>query len=248
MCVEGRNTMKFEYERTPSEQFKLKMELSFIWETLQSKSEYLSEASEKGYQRVAALSASRIARCLEADSDLSSALTMAKAVYFPINGKAGKKCMLTYLKEKGIEINEPRLATDFIKWDLNHRQEVVTPEIEAMLMELFDERKSDITEVQIAKFCHQMIEDIKKVQKSGKTYDGNLLYDVTESIVEQCSESKKLEYSSLLIELLDGVEDKEIELSKEQHDRLYRLLDQYIDEFPKDGIYRFIATPDVSKR
>ncbi|MCD7839029.1 MAG: hypothetical protein LUG46_00220 [Erysipelotrichaceae bacterium] len=241
--------MKFEYERTPNEEFKLGMEISSVWDTLQSKSEYLSAASEKGYQSIAASAARRIAHILKVDADLSETLTMCKGSYFPINGKAGKKCMMEYLDEKGISVSEAKLGTDFIKYHLNRRKEAVTSEIEVMLMELFDdEKEADIIEVKIAKFCHQAIEDIKKVQKSGKKYEGNLLYDVTEDIIDQCDKTKKLEYGSLLLKLLDGVEDKEVELSKEEHDRLYKLLDKFMNEFQENGIYNFIACPDVSIR
>lgn len=241
--------MKFEYERTSFEEFKLQMEISSIWNTLQSKSEYLSAASEKGYQTVAALTARRLAHILKADADLSEALTMCKGACFPINGKAGKNCMMDYLDEKGISVSETMLGTNFIKYHLNRRKDVVTPEIEAMLMELFDdEKESDIIEVQIAKFSHQLIEDIKKVQRSGKKYKGNLLYDVNEDIIDQCEKTGKLEYGSLLLELLDGVKDKEVELSKEEHDRLYKLLDKCMNEFQENGIYNFIALPDLSER
>ena len=141
--------------------------MSKMWSTLQSKSEYGSNRSEKGYQLVAMTMAGNIARKLNINPDLAETLTMCRGAYFPAYGQEGKKVIMEYLKKHNINISESDLAREYVEYDLSQSGNVIAPEFDEMLRALFNENDtSNIPEVDLAKICSKTISDVKLVEQS----------------------------------------------------------------------------------
>ena len=199
------NLMKVKDLKKYYEKLKIGVSMSKMWSTLQSKSEYGSNRSEKGYQLVAMTMAGNIARKLNINPDLAETLTMCRGAYFPAYGQEGKKVIMEYLKKHNINISESDLAREYVEYDLSQSGNVIAPEFDEMLRALFNENDtSNIPEVDLAKICSKTISDVKLVEQSSTIDQTDLLYKVSKD-VESCSiNAQRPMYSKKLEELISS--------------------------------------------
>ena len=226
--------------------------ISTMWSTLQTKSEYGSNKSEKGYQLLAQSMARIIARELNANEDLSQVLTMCKGAFFPVKGKEGKKCIMEYMKNHNLEMSEADLARNFVEYDLFQSGNTITPKFDQLLKELFnEEHEANALEVQIARLCNKSVEEMKQIERYSNIKSVDLLYKLSEDVEKESIKAGKPTPSRKLEEMLKTVPVKEEEISEEDKKQIFRDLDEFI-EYTKGnimtGIYEYIGSDDLDER
>ncbi len=231
------------------EKLNIGISMSKMWNTLQSKAEYGSDKSEKGYQQVAKTMAGNIARGLGGNADLAEILTMCQGSYFPAYGEKGKAVIMQYLEEHGLPITESELARKYIEYDLAQSGNIITTEFDELLKELFDRGQATKTqEVQIARICEQTIADIKKIEQLSTMNQVDLLYRVSKD-VEQCSiEAGVPKQSQKVKEMLKLLPETQIELGEKEKQKIYADLDSFMNfagENKWEGIYEYIGTDEL---
>lgn len=234
------------------ERLNIGISMSTMWSTLQTKSEYGSDKSEKGYQQVGRTMAGNIARGLQLNPDLAEVLTMCKGAFFPIKGKQGKKCIMQYMKEHNMQMSEADLARNFIEYDLEQSGNVITPEFDGLLRELFDETTPPRTpEVQIARICSESIEGIKRIENNSTLKPVDLLYSFSKDIENESIKAGKPTPSAKLQTMLQRVPPETDEISDEERRKIYEDLDTFVayaEENKFDGIYSYIASDDFDRQ
>lgn len=237
--------MKVKDNKKYYEMLDIGITMSNMWNSLQTKSEVGLDKSEKGYQQIAKAMAGNIARGLNLDPNLAECLTMCYGSFFPAYGNEGKKVVMQFMKEKGIEMSEADLARNYVEYDLYSSRNVITPEFDKYLQELFDNSKEPITpEVQLARLAGQTIYSIKKIEMFSKINQVDLLYALTKDVENNCINSKRLVQSSKLQEMLKTIPERNIEVNDTIKKKIYEDLTAFM-EFdygePINGIYEYIG-------
>ena len=216
--------------------------------SLQTKSEVGLNKSEKGYQLIAKTMSGNIARGLNLDSNLAECLTMCYGSFFPAYGKEGKKVIMQFMRDKGIEISEADLARNYVEYDLYDSGNVITPEFDSYLQELFDDSRNPITpEVKLARLSEQTLSSIKRIEMNSKINKIDLLYAITKDVENNCINSGELVESPKLREMLQNVPERTIELNDDIKKKIYEELSTFIefaDGEPINGIYEYIGTTE----
>lgn len=227
------------------ERLNIGITMSNMWNSLQTKSEVGLDKSEKGYQQIAKTMAGNIARGLKLDPNLAECLTMCYGSFFPAYGTEGKKVIMQFMRDKGIEMSESDLARNYIEYALYNSGNVITPEFDQYLQELFDYSKEPITpEVKLARLCGKTLDSIKKIEMCSNINQVDLLYALTKDVENNCINSGRLVNSRKLQELLKGVPEHSVELSDVKKKKIYEdvsILMEYADGEPIDGIYDYIG-------
>lgn len=222
--------------------------MSNMWNSLQTKSELGLNKSEKGYQLIAKAMAGNIARGLNLDPNLAECLTMCYGSFFPAYGKEGKKVIMQFLRDKGIEMSESDLARNYVEYDLYDSGNVITPEFDKYLQELFDDSRKPITpEVQVARLSAKTLSSIKRIEMNSKINKIDLLYAITKDVENNCINSGELVESLKLREMLQNVPERTIELSNDIKKKIYEELStfiEFVDGEPINGIYEYIGTDE----
>ena len=231
------------------ERLKIGISMSNMWNTLQTKSEFGSNKSEKGYQLVAMSMAGNIARKLNMNSDLAEILTMCKGSFFPAYGNEGKKTILEYLKKHNINITEADLARQYIEYDLTQSGNVITPEFDEMLKALFeDDYETTVPEVELAKICSKTIEDLKLIDFASNINQTDLLYKVSKDVEKKSVEAKKPIYSENLQKLLSLAQIDKKDITEEKKNIIRENLEIFIEDAGTDvlnGVYEYIGTDEI---
>lgn len=231
------------------ERLNIGIAMSNMWNSLQTKSEIGLDKSEKGYQQIAKTMSGNIARGLNLDSNLAECLTMCYGSFFPAYGNCGKKAIMQFMKEHGIEMSEADLAKNYIEYDLYSSGNVITPEFDQYLQELFNSSKELKTpEVKLARLCGQTLSSIKKIEMNSRINQVDLLYAITKDVEENCIRTGKLVESPKLKEMLKSIPNNETEtLSDEMIKNIYSDLSsfmEYADGDKINGIYEYIGTDE----
>ncbi len=231
------------------EKLNIGITMSNMWNSLQTKSEYGTDKSEKGYQQVAKSMSGSIARELGLDSNLTECLSMCYGSYFPAYGKAGKKVILQYLREHGMLISEEELARSYVEYDLSQSGNVITPEFDRYLRELFG-NSVDITipEVKVARLCGDTIDDIKRIERASTINKIDLLYAMTKDVESECIKAGKPVKSAKIQEMLSAITNENIDIDDETRKRIYGDLDDFVlyAEGEKiNGVYDYIGTDEI---
>lgn len=231
------------------ERLNIGITMSKMWNTLQSKAEYGSDRSEKGYQQVAKSMAGNIARGLNLNPNLAEILTMCRGSYFPAYGKEGMRVIRQYLKEHNIDISEADLAREFVEYDLSQSGNTITPEFDSLLRELFDESVPPRTpEVQLARLCGDTIDKVKIVERNSNINQVNLLYSVSKDVENASVRAGRPTGSQKLDELLRIAPVKPERLGEDKVQSIYRDLDEFIEfagQEKLEGVYEYIGTDEM---
>ena len=230
------------------ERLNIGITMSNMWNSLQTKSEVGLDKSEKGYQQIAKTMAGNIARGLDLDPNLSECLTMCYGSFFPAYGAEGKKAIMQFMKEKGIEMSEADLARNYVEYDLYSSGNVITPEFDQYLQELFDYSKEPTTpEVELARLSGKTLSSIKKIEMNSKINQVDLLYALTKDVENNCISSGNLIQSQKLQEMLKSVPEQNIQLSDDKKRKIYEDLStfmEFADGEPINGLYEYIGTDE----
>ncbi len=211
-----------------------------FWHTLQYKTEY--GPSERGYQYIAMYTAGTLALYLDCDDDLAEILTMCLGSVFPPYGEAGLVCVIDYMKEKGLYISTSDLAINYIEETLKKDGNIITPEFDALLHELFSDNVETM-EVQIARLCHDMIKKIKIIENNSNKNRHDLLDQIPNEIEKATKENHVLTNSSILEELYNNLSViNKLSLTAQQYQRCISSLDELSDNgYNLEGIYEYIS-------
>lgn len=235
---------------------KFGIEMSKMWDILREKTEYGSKQLEIGYQMVACSMARTIAKSLGMNYVLAEILTMCKGAYFPPFGKQGRKVIMEYLKQNNIDISESDLAREYIENELYKSSNIITPKFDELLKNLFEDldnhniyENEDISEVNIARMCEEVINYIKIIEQNLKINSDNLLYKLSEHQENYCIETKKLEISPKIKKLLEAIPyTNEYEITVKDKNKIIEKIKHFI-EFTKandgsniEGICDYIGT------
>lgn len=226
--------------------------MSRMWNTLQTKSEYGSDRSERGYQLVAKSMAGSIARKLELNANIAEILTMCRGSFFPAKGQAGKKVVMQYLEDRNMNMSEFDLAREFVEYDLYESGNVITPEFDNLLKELFDTSlEAKTPEVQIARICGESIEGIKRIERNSTLNSVDLLYRFSKDIEDECVQSRRPTHSKKLQEMLEKLPpEEERQLTEDEKRKVYSKLDKFVKLSlgePIEGVYKYIGTDDIDR-
>ncbi len=231
------------------ERLNIGVTMSKMWNTLQTKAEYGSDRSEKGYQQVAKSMAGTIARGLDLNPNLAEILTMCRGSFFPAYGKEGMRVIKQYLKEHNINISEADLAREFVEYDLDQSGNTITPEFDGLLKELFDESVTPTTpEVQLARLCGETIDKVKLVERNSNINQVNLLYSVSKDVESASLSAGRPTPSAKLDELVRTVPKQQERISDVKTNNIYKDLDDFIEFSGKgkmDGVYEYIGTDEM---
>lgn len=230
------------------ERLNIGITMSNMWNSLQTKSEVGLDKSEKGYQQIAKTMAGNIARGMNLDPSLAECLTMCNGSFFPAYGNEGKRIILQFMKDKGIRMSEADLARNYVEYDLYNSGNVITPEFDQYLQELFDYTKETSTpEVRLARLCGKTISSIKKIEMNSKINQIDLLYALTKDVENSCINSGNLIESSKLQEMMRSIPEYSIELSDTRKKKIYDDLTafmEYSEGEAVNGIYEYIGTDE----
>ncbi|MCD7840337.1 MAG: hypothetical protein LUG46_06930 [Erysipelotrichaceae bacterium] len=216
------------------------LDFSTIWHTLQYKTEY--GPSEKGYQYNAMYTAGTLARELGCDDDLAEILTMCLGSFFPPYGEAGLECVINYMKEKGLYTTTSDLAINYIENTLEKDGNIITPEFDALLHELFSDNVGT-TEIQIARLCQDMIKKIKIIAYNSDKNSHDLLETISDEIKQATKENHALTSSPTLEELYNNLPViNKPSLTAQQYDKFISSLDELSNHGKNiEGIYEYIS-------
>lgn len=222
--------------------------LSKMWNSLQAKSEIGLEKSEMGYQLVARVMAGNIARGLRADAELAECLAMCQGAFFPAYGKEGKKIVMQYMKDNGINMSEADLGRNFVEYDLHRTNNIISADFDQKLQELFASDKTpDTFEVAIARFCGKTIDSIKDIEMNSKEHQADFMYQTVREVVHNCIASGQLVESERLQEHVRGISKKEYTVSKGMRDEIYDRIESLSRLYRREtlvGIYEFIGAKE----
>lgn len=231
------------------EKLNIGVSMSKMWNTLQSKAEYGSDRSEKGYQQVAKTMAGNIARGLGANVDIAEILTMCQGSYFPAYGEEGKNVIMQYLKDHGLNITESDLARKYVEYDLAQSGNIITPEFDRLLQELFDRSKKPTTpEVQIAQVCGETIADVKLIEEMSKINQVDLLYKVSKDVEQYSIDAGVPMQSQKVKEMLKSLPERKQMIGETEKQKIYADLDTFIEfagEEKLEGVYEYIGTDEL---
>lgn len=231
------------------ERLNVGVSMSKMWNTLQTKAEYKTEKSEKGYQQVAKTMAGNIARGIGANADLAEILTMCQGAYFPAYGQAGKKAIMEYLRANGLNISEADLARQFVEYDLDQSGNVITPEFDNLLQELFDENKSSTTpEVQIAYVCGDTVKDVKAIEQLADINEVDLLYNASKDAEKTSIAAGTPTPSPKIKEMVASIPLQERQISEDEKKVIFSKIDELIQfkgEEKLDGVFEYIGMREI---
>lgn len=243
------NNLKEYYQR-----LSIGVDLSSMWKSLKDKSEYGGKSNELGYQLIARSMAENIARKLGLNVDLAKILTMCRGAYFPAYGKQGRKVIMQYLSQNGLGISEAELAIEYVENDLVKSGNLITPEFDSMLKELFDDSKEPkVSEVKLARICGETIDYIKlidQIMESETPKERNdRIYQLARAEEKACVDSGKLVVSPEIKKLLDGTQGiPQKSMNKQDEKRIITKLDSFIKYAGKDkirGVCNYIGADDI---
>lgn len=227
------------------ERLNINITMSRMWNTLQTKAETGLGRSEKGYQQIAKMMAGNIARGLGLNHDLAECLTMCYGSFFPSYGNEGKKAVMQFIQDNGMQISEADLARNFIEYNLYRSGSIITPEFDRYLQELFDNSKEPKTpEVKLARLCEKTISSIKKIEMNSQINQTDLFYNVIRDVEEHCINSRELVESPKLQEMLQVIPENTNMLNDEIKEKTYKRLSMFMEDEKDDkinAVYRYIG-------
>ncbi|MDD8049441.1 MAG: hypothetical protein PHH04_07620 [Thomasclavelia sp.] len=222
--------------------------MSKMWNSLQTKSEVGLGKSEIGYQMVSKVMAGNIARGLGLNADLAECLAMCQGVFFPAYGKEGKKVVLQFMEENGMEMSEADLGRNFVIYDLHRTHNIISTDFDQKLHELFASNSMAKTpEVELARFCGKIIDEIKEIEMNTNVTQADYMYKTVKEIVNECIESGKLVQNENLIKSLKEITKIEYTLSDKQRDEIYNRIMSLSKIYKSEkmaGIYEFIGASE----
>ena len=220
------------------ERLNTKLEYNHMWDSLSLKAEPGGK-SEKGYQMIAKSMSGRIARNLGYNSNKAEVLSMCVGSYFPRYGAEGKKVIEQYIRREGLDIDVSTLATDCIEHSIS-KNDAVAVDLDEALKEYFGGGNS-IPEVEIVRISQNTISAVKRIEALSKINGGDLLYRVSEDIIE-ASKAKKMPMPSAKLQEMEQKlpQGGKITLTEEEKAEMVEGLDRYVKTFGNEGIYNYI--------
>lgn len=215
------------------------LEYAQMWQSLQSKAEVGSDRSEKGYQVIAKSMSGRIARSLGYNGNKAEVISMCVGSYFPQYGMEGKRIIEKYISQKGLDIEPSTLAIDCIEHSISVDDAVAVDLDEAL--KAYFANDNTIPEVEIVRISQNTIDAVKKIESLSNVNGGDLLYKVSEDIIEQSREKGRPTPSDKLNEMLKSLPEQErTKLTDEDIRQMVKVLNQYVNDFGREGVYEYI--------
>lgn len=211
---------------------------------LGTRAEAGSSRAELGFQKVAQQTARRIARNLGCSAVKAECLTLLVGSFFPKYGHANLPLLLEILNEN-LRAEQPLTMADFgirfLEYYLGKNQGFIAPDLDTCLRSYFSGDES-IVEVNIARFCQQMVMDVKRAELLLlPEHPGALLNQASEEIIS-ASKTGMLQPSASLLRLQAELSEVEFpaltdEAKKEVRDRVAGLCKYFGCE---TGVYQYI--------
>lgn len=221
------------------------IEMSSVWRGLQTKAEAGTTKSEKGYQMIAKSMAGRIARDLGYNSEKAEVICACIGMYFPKYGQEGKRVIEQYLSQKDLDVEASTLAIDTIE-DYITKKMPVAMDLDVALREYYSDTPIDglqIPEVGVARVCQDAISKIKIVERFSNIDGGELLFNTSEDIINASREAGKPTPSVKLNQLVSSVSGRiEDRMTQDEKDEMIAHMEEFIDFYGKEGIYRYVRT------
>ena len=213
---------------------------------LMGKAEAGTSRGERGYQIVAASTAGSIARAIGCSEDKAKALSMAVGIYFPKYGHAGLKAVKQYIVERNIDLDLADLGVVTICNYLSANLHIVPEVIYDLLHDYFYGIDS-CQEIQVVRLVQDTIMEVKKAEHFYEGQPGNLLFAVTQELVDLAREHKKLMPGTLLEKYKDKTVNYRFpDLTDQERQDVYDTLDQYVHDFTSNTgeMEKYNRTPE----
>lgn len=211
---------------------------------LGTRAEAGSSRAELGFQKVAQQTARRIARNLGCSAVKAECLTLLVGSFFPKYGHANLPLLLEILNEnlgREEKLTMEEFGVRFLEYYLGKNQGFIAPDLDVCLRAYFAGDDS-IPEVDIARFCQQMVMDVKRAELLLlPEHPGALLNQASEESISG-SKTGMLQPSAALTRLQPALSEVEFpalteEAKKEVRDRVAGLCKYFGNE---TGVYQYI--------
>ncbi len=146
------------------------------------------------------------------------------------------------MKEKGLYTSTSDIAINYIEEALEKNGNVIAPEFDVLLHELFSDNVGTI-EIQIARLCQDMIKKIKIIENNSDKNRHDLLQHISNEIEKATKENHVLTNSPTLEEFYNNLPViNKLSLTSEQYNRCISILDEFSDSGNNiEGIYEYIS-------
>lgn len=218
-----------------------KFDTTILWNTLQGKSEYGTDQSEKGYQKVAAVKASMMARKLGLNEERASFYTKCLGAAFPAFGKEGRKRVEEYAVAYDLPYDEKETMASVIEESLSQSGRFVVEGLREVLLELFDETKdSSIKEIELAKLCHEQMEILKNLDRTSRDKFNEGEKRLDEEIEKNIKKLGIAGCKHQLIGLKKSMKATPAAMTMEEIENYYSLIDSYNDFSGDECLINFV--------
>lgn len=210
----------------------LEHSLEILVHYLQDKHEYGTSymCSESGIQNSLAYYAHAIAIVQGFDAHKAKCICLAVGLCFPEFGSFGMAACENYLLKNSIPFDMKEIKIGAIEHCIYESGSIVTPQLNEALHAYYENR-TDIPEVNVARYCQIKIKESRKLMKKGM-FVGKAISEVMDC-AEKCFSVKKS------IMTIDN--DADIDVPIEVQEKINVYLDDFIewDGLP-EGIFNFI--------
>ena len=122
----------------------------------------------------------------------------------------------------------------------------VARDLDVALREYYSDTPIDglqIPEVGVARVCQDAISKIKLVERFSNVDGGELLFNTSEDIINASREAGKPTSSVKLNQLVSSVSGRiEDRMTQDEKDEMIAHMEEFIDFYGKEGIYRYVRT------
>lgn len=216
-----------------------------ITQHLQFRAEAGSTRSERGYQMIAASTCGQIAQVLDCSEARAEVLSHAVGLYFPNYGQEGIRAVKRYIKEKGLHLDPEMLGRDVVLYSIHTIGWPIIGHFYRSVQSYFA-GDSD-PEIDIARLVQETIKKVKITEHFYEGYPGNLLFDVSQELVQLAKETGQLSESRILKQYEEQIASYEpVRLTENQIQEEFKVMDQYIYDFSHypEGLENHNRTPE----
>lgn len=148
--------------------YRLEQSLEVLIHRLQAKHEYGTPymCSERGIQTSLACYAHAIALAQGFDARKAKCICLAAGLCFPVFGSCGMAACENYLLKNNIPFDKKELKIGAIEHCIYEYGSVVTPQLDEALHAYYENR-TDIPEVNVARYCQIKIKESRELMKTG---------------------------------------------------------------------------------
>lgn len=192
--------------------------------------------SERGYQLISASTCGSIARAIGGNENKAKVLSMAVGLYFPKYGHEGLKAVKQYIIDHNIDLDLESLGLTAVCYFISqYCHQTSKPRTVNVFYDLVYDYFYGIDQYEESKIVRLVQNTIMEIKRAEHFYDGNpgdLLFNVTQELIQLAREHKALKKGTLLEKYQHKIKDYHLPgLTEEERQDIYNGLDEYMESF-----------------